>query len=102
MARVKGSRKTGGRQKGTPNRLTTETREQLWLYCQAKKVNPFEFAVEVLAGEVPGATLEHKLECAKDLRAYLLPKLKQIETEAGPQLQQVIRVLLTRESGRGD
>lgn len=88
-----GSPKTGGRQKGTPNRLSMRTREELWAYCQAKGVNPFTHAVDVLAGDIDGVTLDHQLECAKDLRAYLLPKLKQIEAEVGPETTKVIRFL---------
>lgn len=79
VGRKKGTPKTGGRQKGTTNKLSTRTREQLWDYCQSKKVNPFEHAVDVLAGEVEGAELQHILDCAKDLRGYLLPKLKAID-----------------------
>ena len=89
-----GTPKTGGRKKGTPNRLTTRTREQLWEYCQAKRCNPFEHAVDVLAGEVEGAELQHILDCAKDLRSYLLPKPKAIEIDFGKETRDVIKAVL--------
>lgn len=93
--RPKGQPKTGGgSRKGRPNKLTTRTREQLWEYCQTKRVNPFEHAVDVLAGEVDGAELTHILDCAKDLRQYLLPKPKAIEIEFGQETRKVIKATL--------
>ena len=93
MARPKGLPKTGGRQKGTVNRLSLRTREQLWQYCQDKGVNPFEHAVDVLAGEVDGATLQDMLDCAKDLRSYLLPKLRTVEVSSDPAKPLIVKMV---------
>ena len=115
-----GSPKTGGRKKGTPNKLSVRTREQLWDYAQSKNVNPFEHAIDVIGGEIDKdyvgvktalknlwkdidsgkakmedvqliletvipmietVSLHDILDCAKDLRQYLLPKLKQVEAD---------------------
>ena len=84
-----------GRKKGVPNKLTTKTREELWTYCQAKGVNPFEFAVDVIAGDYPDADMRDKLDCAKDLRGYLLPRLKQVDAtiQAPEALERIARIL---------
>ena len=97
MPAPKGHARYGGRKKGTPNKLSVRTREMLWDYCQSKKVNPFEHAVDVLAGEVEGADVKDILDCAKDLRSYLLPKLKQVEAEVGPRAEKVIRFIYGRD-----
>ncbi|MBR1942822.1 hypothetical protein IJ843_03710 [bacterium] len=65
--------KTGGRQKGTPNRKTKELIELLGDY------NPAESLLEILKSDrVP---IELKIKINLDLMGYLYPKRKCVESK---------------------
>lgn len=70
-------RKTGGREKGTPNKADAMTREALWAYCDEKGVNPFFYFVDVLADDT--ADPDYKRRCASDLLPFMMAKLKAVE-----------------------
>lgn len=74
-------RKTGGRTKGTPNKIDAKTREDLWheitrRCAEGQQANPFLVALDMLCTS-PDERL--RLMCAEFLGDRLLPKLKAIE-----------------------
>ena len=65
--------KTGGRQKGTPNKKTKELMELLGDY------NPAESLLEILKSDrVP---IDLKIKINLDLMSYLYPKRKSVESK---------------------
>ena len=84
MPRGKGHPKTGGRTKGTPNKVHIRTREELWAYidaqvAQGKAANPFQVLVDTMLS----SPLE-RIQCATALADRLLPKLKAVEISGYP------------------
>ena len=77
-----GRPKTGGRRRGTrdrkPQRMSGRLREHLWAYCEATDANPFEVLVTLMQ-----RTHHEFLQaaCAKELAAYLLPKLASVKVQ---------------------
>lgn len=73
MARIKGSPKSGGRVKGTPNKLTMPIRDALAQFIYGK------------LGELPeiwdNLEPQHKIECLSKLMPYVAPKLEAISFE---------------------
>ena len=69
----KDGNKTGGRQKGTPNRKTKELIELLGDY------NPAESLLEILNSERIPVDLRVKIHM--DLMSYIYPKRKSIESK---------------------
>ena len=70
----------GGRHKGTPNKITTMTREGLWRYIKARqqaghRANPFYVLVDLLDSEDARLVVQ----CAEILVDRLLPRLKATE-----------------------
>lgn len=112
--RPKGKPKTGGRKKGTPNKNSAKTRQQLWEYLDKLEVNPFEYWANLLAQQLDPETIEkmtqsgalsakeatamlvqaqatQRMAAAKQLAPYLMPKLSQIEAELGEEARKVLR-----------
>jgi hypothetical protein len=78
--RPQGSPKTpgSGRKKGTPNKVTVQTREALWAYIAqcGDDANPFRRLVDLMRTTAD----EHIIvSCAVALADRLLPKLKAVE-----------------------
>tara|TARA_R100000700_G_C3124147_1_gene111956 strand:+ start:559 stop:849 length:291 start_codon:yes stop_codon:yes gene_type:complete len=69
-------RKTGGRQKGTPNANKQELVDLLNEHYPG--YNP----VVQMAGIAQDETVEmvHRVQCAKEIAGYIFPKLKSIES----------------------
>ena len=69
-------KKTGGRQKGTPNANKQELGELLNEHYPG--YNP----VVQMAGIAQDETVEmvHRVQCAKEIAGYIFPKLKSIES----------------------
>lgn len=103
MARIKGSKKSGGRKIGTPNKRT----EELENIAQRIGVNPFEVLCLISAGNWKGLgykektknkwlpsgieveedviSLESRLQAAKEACKYLFPQRKAVDlTAQGP------------------
>ena len=80
MSRPKGSPKTGGRKKGTPNKVTVEQRRKLKELIASGK-DPITFFTDILR-EPRYGHLERK-EAAKELLPYFHPKLASIEARTG-------------------
>jgi hypothetical protein len=72
----KGRRKTGGRQKGVPNKSTREKREKLLNLIPSGK-DPLTFFLEVLADEA--APFDVRAMAAKEAAPYCHPRLSSIE-----------------------
>jgi hypothetical protein len=110
-----GSPKTpgSGRKRGTPNKVSVQTREGMWkhieqLAAQGKEANPFV----VLTTLMLDSEDEHiRVACAQALADRLLPKLKAVEhtgKDGGPidyrempaaQRQERIAALLAKRNG---
>lgn len=103
-------RKTGGRQKGTPNKHKRTFREQLRDYCESIGVDPHRFMADMIADAelvaigvddagvavlAPAVSKKMKLEAAKELAQYLEPKLKAVEHSG--EIAQDIHIEVTLE-----
>jgi len=83
MARDK---KTGGRTKGTPNKLTVEVQALLeGLVSQGLKADPIEFLARLMAGDKEWLGVKRSIplalraKAAAELAPYRAPKRKAIE-----------------------
>jgi len=73
-----------GGKAGRQSKKKQEFRERIAAYCRLKKVDPFEYFVDLLARR--GAKVEHKLQAATQLAAYMEHKLKSIEVQVIPEV----------------
>ena len=71
MPYEKGHTKMGGRQKGTPNKKTLIKADDLLLELD---INPIQKLIEL--AESDEATIDHKLNCYKEIAKYTYPKHK--------------------------
>jgi hypothetical protein len=73
-----GTPKTGGRVKGTPNKRSLRSRDDLWAYIAqcGDDANPFKRMVDRMMSTENEAI---EIACAQALADRLLPKLKAIE-----------------------
>ena len=69
MAFEKGHTKIGGRQKGTHNKKTLIRADELLLQLD---INPIQKLIEL--AESDGATIDHKINCYKEITKYTYPK----------------------------
>ena len=72
--------KTGGRQKGTPNKKTVE-RARLMADLHFSGNDPVTFFAEILRNEA--APLDLRFAAAKELAPFMHPKLASIEARTG-------------------
>ncbi len=80
-----GNRKTGGRKKGTPNRVTQDVIKRL----QELDFSPLDELVSLYRD--PQATIDIKVNIARDLAQYVYPKRKAIDhTSQGERLTVII------------
>lgn len=73
MAKLKGSPKTGGRKKGTPNRLTQDVIARL----QDLDFSPIDELVGMY--REPSTPPNEKIAIARDIAQYVYPKRKAVE-----------------------
>jgi hypothetical protein len=71
MAFEKGHAKIGGRKKGTPNNKTLIRADDLLLQLG---INPIQRLIEL--AESDEATIDHKINCYKEIAKYTYPKFK--------------------------
>ena len=71
MAFEKGHTKIGGRQKGSPNKKTLLKAVDLLLDLN---INPIQKLIEI--AESDEATIDHRINCYKEISKYTYPKLK--------------------------
>src|SRR5262245_18975745 len=72
--------KTGGRQKGTPNKRTAE-RQAALAAIKASGKSPMAFFADLLGNEQ--APVELRFQAAKELAPYVHPRLASIESRSG-------------------
>lgn len=72
-------RKTGGRQKGTPNKATGATAAQI----AASGLTPLDFMLKVLRDENRDAA--ERMDAAKAAAPYVHPRLAPVDKDGGPQ-----------------
>jgi len=89
MAFEKGHIKIGGRQKGTPNKKTLIKADDLLLELD---INPIQKLIEL--AESDEATIDHKINCYKEIAKYTYPKSKSqdIRVESYSQHPDLIKV----------
>jgi hypothetical protein len=92
-------RKTGGRQKGTPNRRTAERQAAIEV-IKASGKNPMAFFADLLGNEQ--APLELRFQAAKELAPFVHPKLGSIEARTGGKTHEQRLEELTRMEQEGD
>jgi hypothetical protein len=80
--RVLRRQKTGGRQKGTPNKRTVERRRALEA-IRASGKDPLTFFGDLLRNEA--APLDLRFAAAKELAPYVHPRLSSVEARTGGQ-----------------
>lgn len=76
---------------GRQSKKKREFRELVTAYCKKKGVDPFEFFVDVIAGEIlvgegEHIRIEHKLTAAKELAQYMQSKLRSVEVTVVPEV----------------
>ena len=97
MAHIKGTKKTGGRKAGTPNRKTQELSE----LAKSLGVNPFEIMLLFSKGDHKKLGLkfpiapEVMLQAARSASEYLFPKRKPVDKsgDAGETLTDILRAI---------
>ncbi len=67
----KGHSKIGGREKGVPNKKTLIRAEDLLIDLS---INPIQKLIEI--AESDEATIDHRINCYKEIAKYTYPKLK--------------------------
>ena len=72
--------KTGGRQRGTPNKRTVERRAAIEA-IKASGRSPIDFFNDLLRNEM--APLDLRFQAAKELAPYTHPKLSSVEARTG-------------------
>lgn len=90
MARPKGLPKTGGRQKGQPNKKNAETIER----AKEAGLLPHEFLLAVCQGqEIDGhiPTFEERMDAAGKAAPYYAPKLASVEQKHSGSIEAVTK-----------
>jgi len=75
----KGHAKIGGREKGTPNKKTLIKADELLVDLN---INPIQKLIEL--AESLEATIDHKINCYKEIAKYTYPKFKSQELRVAP------------------
>jgi len=96
MAFEKGHTKIGGRQKGIPNKKTLIRADELLLQLD---INPIQRLIEL--AESDEATIDHKINCYKEIAKYTYPKFKSqdIRIEHQQEYPDVIEVRFVSPDG---
>lgn len=64
---------------GLSKKAKADYRDRLLAYMAEHDADPHQFMAACIAGLIPGASLDHKIACARELAQYVIPKLKAIE-----------------------
>lgn len=96
MAFKKGHTKIGGRKKGTHNKKTLIRADELLLQLD---INPIQKLIEL--AESDEATIDHKINCYKEIAKYTYPKFKSqdIRIEHQQEYPNVIEVNVVKSDG---
>ena len=79
MAFEQGHEKTGGRQKGTPNKKTLIKADDLLMELD---VNPIKRLIEIAESDL--TSIDQKINCYKEISKYSYPKFKSQELRVTP------------------
>ncbi len=79
MAFEKGHEKSGGRQKGTPNKKTLIKADDL---LSELNVSPIQRLIEIAESDL--SSIDQKINCYKEISKYTYPKFKSQELRAMP------------------
>jgi len=82
MAFEQGHEKTGGRQKGTPNKKTLIKADDLLMELD---VNPIKRLIEIAESDL--TSIDQKINCYKEIAKYSYPKFKSQELRVTPMEQ---------------
>jgi len=90
MAFEQGHEKSGGRQKGTPNKKTLIKADDLLLELG---VNPIQRLIEIAESDL--TSIDQKINCYKTIAQYTYPKLKaqEILVDAKSSMPTVIEIV---------
>ena len=96
MAFKEGHTKIGGRKKGTHNKKTLIRADELLLQLD---INPIQKLIEL--AESDEATIDHKINCYKEISKYTYPKFKSQDIRVEYQQDQpdVIEVRIVKSDG---
>jgi hypothetical protein len=81
--------KTGGRQKGTPNKLTSEIREKLNDYVYTE--------IDTLINNIDKIPIEKRLDLLTKILPYTIPKMSNIEVTSDNDINLDIEVSETEK-----
>ena len=81
--------KTGGRQKGTPNKLTSEIREKLNDYVYTE--------IDTLINNIDKIPIEKRLDLLTKILPYTIPKMSNIEVTSDNEINLDIEVSETEK-----
>lgn len=85
---ARGGRRNGaGRPKGARTQGSLQSREDLWAYIQQQcalghRANPYEVLVDTM---VTTDDARLKIQCARELATYLLPRLAAVQLSGDPE-----------------
>ena len=88
MPRPKGTPKTGGRQKGTPNRVNAASRERI-----EQEADPIGFLIRIVRGESlddERPSLDQRMNAARLLAGKVLPDLRGVEMQIDDQREKLV------------
>ena len=93
-----GKRPGSGRPKGSPNKKTAKTQEELWDYIRENgKTNPLQFLIDTVSDKSKEYTL--RVQCAVHVAPYMASKLTPVDPETGSAERRIkITVKLSGES----
>lgn len=94
-------KKTGGRQKGTPNKRTA-AKQALVVQATQEGITPLEVMLGAMRDAWAAGDKEAAANFAKDAAPYLHPKLSSVEHKGDPDnpLETVTRIELTTPEGQ--
>jgi hypothetical protein len=95
MSRPKGTPKTGGRKKGTPNKKTKRLQDLI----EASGVTPLDYMLGVLRDE--NATAMERMDAAKAAAPYVRSRLASIE-HGGNAEKPVVQRMIVQWGGCGE
>ena len=95
MPRPKGTPKTGGRQKGTPNRVNAASRDRI-----EQEADPIGFLIRIVRGEAledEKPSLDQRMNAARLLAGKVLPDLRGIEMQLDDQREKSVSEMTDAE-----
>lgn len=92
MGRHKGSVKTGGRQKGSKNQITSSRDKKIEDFCETYSCDPIESLFSIASNI--NTPIDIRVSILKELAQYIYPKKRAIEVEATESQNPFIQIIL--------